>query len=61
MIEKASDSARIAEAASATGEVFFVPAFSGLYAPYWRKDARRYGICYSVSFGSTIVWITEAI
>lgn len=21
-------------------EVYFVPAFSGLYAPYWRKDAR---------------------
>lgn len=26
----------------ATSEVVFVPAFSGLYAPYWRKDARRY-------------------
>lgn len=25
------------------GDVVFVPAFSGLYAPYWRKDARRYG------------------
>lgn len=23
-------------------KVIFVPAFSGLYAPYWRKDARRY-------------------
>lgn len=23
-----------------TGDVYFVPAFSGLYAPYWRKDAR---------------------
>ena len=23
-------------------DVVFVPAFSGLYAPYWRKDARRY-------------------
>ncbi len=23
------------------GDVVFVPAFSGLYAPYWRKDARR--------------------
>lgn len=22
------------------GEVYFVPAFSGLYAPYWRQDAR---------------------
>jgi glycerol kinase len=24
----------------ANGGVFFVPAFSGLYAPYWRADAR---------------------
>lgn len=22
------------------GNVSFVPAFNGLYAPYWRKDAR---------------------
>lgn len=22
------------------GEVFFVPAFSGLYAPYWQQEAR---------------------
>lgn len=25
---------------NSTGDVYFVPAFSGLYAPYWRKDAR---------------------
>lgn len=29
------------EYAGRIGEVVFVPAFSGLYAPYWRKDARR--------------------
>lgn len=23
-----------------TGDTYFVPAFTGLYAPYWRKDAR---------------------
>lgn len=23
-----------------SGEVYFVPAFSGLYAPYWQQDAR---------------------
>ena len=23
-----------------TGDVYFVPAFSGLYAPYWEMDAR---------------------
>lgn len=42
MIQKADESAAIAESASKSGEVYFVPAFSGLYAPYWRKDARRY-------------------
>lgn len=25
-----------------TGDVYFVPAFSGLFAPYWRADARGY-------------------
>lgn len=24
-----------------TNHIVFVPAFAGLYAPYWRKDARR--------------------
>jgi len=33
-------SKEIAEGAGPVGEVTFVPAFSGLYAPYWRKDAR---------------------
>jgi glycerol kinase len=37
------DSAEV-EALAATvddnGDVYFVPAFSGLYAPYWRADAR---------------------
>lgn len=23
-----------------TGDVYFVPAFSGLFAPHWRSDAR---------------------
>lgn len=22
------------------GDVYFVPAFSGLFAPYWKKEAR---------------------
>lgn len=29
-----------ASSVHSTGDVYFVPAFSGLYAPYWRKDAR---------------------
>lgn len=42
ILSDASDSEKVAKKASKTGEVYFVPAFSGLYAPYWRKDARRY-------------------
>lgn len=32
----------LASSVSSTGGVYFVPAFSGLYAPYWRMDARGY-------------------
>jgi glycerol kinase len=38
-----SDSSEIEALASKvndTGGVYFVPAFSGLYAPYWQPDAR---------------------
>ena len=32
--------AALAASAPDNGDVYFVPAFSGLYAPYWRDDAR---------------------
>lgn len=41
ILKNASESAEIAQSVGEAGEVCFVPAFSGLYAPYWRKDARR--------------------
>ncbi|XP_039964894.1 glycerol kinase-like [Bactrocera tryoni] len=31
---------KCAEEVATTGDVYFVPAFTGLYAPYWRKEAR---------------------
>lgn len=34
------DSESIVKQISGDTRVTFVPAFSGLYAPYWRKDAR---------------------
>lgn len=40
LLESAKDSQGIAEKATENGSVVFVPAFSGLYAPYWRQDAR---------------------
>lgn len=40
LIASAKESKELAEKASENGSVVFVPAFSGLYAPYWRQDAR---------------------
>ncbi|XP_014227886.1 glycerol kinase isoform X3 [Trichogramma pretiosum] len=40
MIKDVQDSEHLAANVLNTGDVYFVPAFSGLYAPYWRKDAR---------------------
>lgn len=40
IIKSASESEGLAKSVSNNGGVYFVPAFSGLYAPYWRTDAR---------------------
>ncbi|MBI3174374.1 MAG: glycerol kinase GlpK [Chloroflexi bacterium] len=40
LIEKSSDVETLAQTVSDNGGVYFVPAFSGLFAPYWRSDAR---------------------
>ena len=40
MIEKSADIETLAETVEDTGGIYFVPAFSGLFAPYWRNDAR---------------------
>jgi glycerol kinase len=40
LIEKSSDVETLAHTVRDNGGVYFVPAFSGLYAPYWRSDAR---------------------
>jgi len=40
LIEKSSDIEALAQTVSDNGGVYFVPAFSGLYAPYWKDDAR---------------------
>ena len=39
-IRTAEDIERLARTVPDNGGVYFVPAFSGLYAPYWRPDAR---------------------
>ncbi|XP_048515166.1 glycerol kinase isoform X1 [Athalia rosae] len=40
LIDDVKESEDLAQSVFSTGDVYFVPAFSGLYAPYWRKDAR---------------------
>ena len=40
IIKKADDIEALACSVKDNGGVYFVPAFSGLYAPYWRADAR---------------------
>jgi len=40
MIEKSSDVEELAKSVDDAGGIYFVPAFSGLYAPYWKSDAR---------------------
>ena len=40
MIEKSADVEKLAATVEDSGGIYFVPAFSGLFAPYWRSDAR---------------------
>lgn len=40
IIKQAADIEPLACSVKDNGGVYFVPAFSGLYAPYWRSDAR---------------------
>jgi glycerol kinase len=40
LIEKSADIEALARTVPDNGGVYFVPAFSGLYAPYWKDSAR---------------------
>ncbi|HNT56005.1 MAG TPA: glycerol kinase GlpK [Anaerolineaceae bacterium] len=40
IIEKSADIEPLARTVTDNGGIYIVPAFSGLYAPYWRSDAR---------------------
>lgn len=40
LIQKSSDIEALARTVKDNGGVYFVPAFSGLYAPYWKDNAR---------------------
>lgn len=40
LIKNASEAEELARGVADNGGIYFVPAFSGLFAPYWRSDAR---------------------
>jgi glycerol kinase len=40
IIKEAAEVEELAKSVDDNGGVYFVPAFSGLFAPYWREDAR---------------------
>jgi glycerol kinase len=40
IIQKSADIEPLARTVQDNGDIYFVPAFSGLFAPYWRSDAR---------------------
>ena len=40
LIDSAAEAEALARTVDDNGGVYFVPAFSGLFAPYWRDDAR---------------------
>jgi glycerol kinase len=40
LIQSSAEVETLASSVEDSGGIYFVPAFSGLYAPYWRYDAR---------------------
>ena len=58
VIDAAADTEELAGSVEDTGGVCFVPAFSGLFAPYWRPDAR--GAIVGLSRFNTVAHIARA-
>ncbi|XP_063241536.1 glycerol kinase 3-like [Bacillus rossius redtenbacheri] len=65
VLRDVTDSEKVVEESSVKtdGKVYFVPAFSGLYAPYWRKDARSciVGITDQTTSGDVVMAAMEAV
>jgi glycerol kinase len=40
LIQSSAEVEELAETVQDNGDIYFVPAFSGLYAPYWKSNAR---------------------
>jgi glycerol kinase len=58
IIDSAAESETLARQVPDNGGVYFVPAFSGLFAPYWRSDAR--GVIVGLSRFNTNAHVARA-
>lgn len=58
LLENPEESEAIAKSVTSTGDVYFVPAFSGLGAPYWNQRAR--GTIIGLTQGTTNAHIVRA-
>ena len=58
IITSASEVEALAQSVPDNGGVYFVPAFSGLFAPYWRSDAR--GVIVGLTRANTKAHIARA-
>ena len=58
IITSAPQVEELAKSVSDNGGVYFVPAFSGLFAPYWRSDAR--GVIVGLSRAATKAHLARA-
>ncbi|GAV78236.1 FGGY_N domain-containing protein/FGGY_C domain-containing protein [Cephalotus follicularis] len=59
IIASASEIENLALQVESTGGVYFVPAFNGLFAPWWRDDAR--GVCIGITRFTTKAHIARAV
>jgi len=62
LISSASEIEKLAKTVEDNGGAYFVPAFSGLFAPYWRSDARGVivGLTRFVNKGHIVRAVLEA-
>lgn len=59
IIKQASDIEELASQVESSGGVYFVPAFTGLFAPWWRDDAR--GVCIGMTRSTDKCHIARAV
>lgn len=59
IIQTASEVEEMAKTVENSGGVYFVPAFNGLLAPWWRDDAR--GVCVGISRSTNKGHIARAV